>query len=70
MQSHLNYCVAICTANIDVLGDAEKFLGTNAIGIKKLIDDKKIQFETNGRINSSRIYIHIQSLIEVKYHDQ
>ncbi len=50
-------------------GDAAKYLRTNAKGIQNLIDAGELEVEINGRLNSSRIYIHIQSLIEVKYNE-
>ena len=50
-------------------GDAAKYLRTNAKGVQNLIDAGKLEIETNGKLNSSRIYVHVQSLIEVKYNE-
>ena len=49
------------------IGDAAKYLDTNARGIQNLIDKGKIRFETSGRLNSSRIYIHVHDLVEAKH---
>ena len=47
--------------------DAARYLGTNARGLQKLVDAKEVNFETNGRLNSTRIYIHVNDLVKVKY---
>jgi len=49
------------------VGDAAKYLETNAKGVRKLIDAGKIEIYSNGRLNSSRIYLSVESLVEVKY---
>jgi len=48
-------------------GDAAKYLRTNAKGIQNLIDAGALEIETSARLNSSKIYVHVQSLVKVKY---
>jgi hypothetical protein len=49
------------------VGDAAKYIGTNAKGIRKLIDAGEIEIYSNGRLNSTRIYLSVESLVNVKY---